>query len=153
MLTIDHLTKTYPGGKTAVRDLSLHVVPGDIYGFIGHNGAGKTTTIKAAVGLLEFEEGDIRINGVSIRQDPLTCKRTFAYIPDDPLLYPYLTGQQYLDFVADVFEVARADRTQRTEELARRFGLTDVLGNLISSYSHGMKQKLAILGADRKSVV
>nr|WP_317402119.1 ABC transporter ATP-binding protein [uncultured Gemmiger sp.] len=147
MLTIDHLTKTYPGGKTAVRDLSLHVVPGDIYGFIGHNGAGKTTTIKAAVGLLEFEEGDIRINGVSIRQDPLTCKRTFAYIPDDPLLYPYLTGQQYLDFVADVFEVARADRTQRTEELARRFGLTDVLGNLISSYSHGMKQKLAILGA------
>lgn len=147
MLTIDHLTKTYPGGKTAVRDLSLHVVPGDIYGFIGHNGAGKTTTIKAAVGLLEFEEGDIRINGVSIRQDPLTCKRTFAYIPDDPLLYPYLTGQQYLDFVADVFEVARADRMQRTEELARRFGLTDVLGNLISSYSHGMKQKLAILGA------
>lgn len=147
MLTIDHLTKTYPGGKTAVRDLSLHVVPGDIYGFIGHNGAGKTTTIKAAVGLLEFEEGDIRINGVSIRQDPLTCKRTFAYIPDDPLLYPYLTGQQYLDFVANVFEVARADRTQRTEELARRFGLTDVLGNLISSYSHGMKQKLAILGA------
>lgn len=147
MLTIDHLTKTYPGGKTAVRDLSLHVAPGDIYGFIGHNGAGKTTTIKAAVGLLEFEQGDIRINGVSIRQDPLACKRTFAYIPDDPLLYPYLTGQQYLDFVADVFEVARADRTQRTEELARRFGLTDALGDLISSYSHGMKQKLAILGA------
>lgn len=147
MLTIDHLTKTYPGGKTAVRDLSLHVSPGDIYGFIGHNGAGKTTTIKAAVGLLKFEQGDILINGVSIRQDPLTCKRTFAYIPDDPLLYPYLTGQQYLDFVADVFEVARADRMQRTEGLARRFGLTDVLGDLISSYSHGMKQKLAILGA------
>lgn len=147
MLTIDHLTKTYPGGKTAVRDLSLHVSPGDIYGFIGHNGAGKTTTIKAAVGLLEFEQGDIRIDGVSIRQDPLTCKRTFAYIPDDPLLYPYLTGQQYLDFVADVFEVTRDDRIRRTGELARRFGLTDVLGELTSSYSHGMKQKLAILGA------
>lgn len=147
MLTIDHLTKTYPGGKTAVRDLSLHVSPGDIYGFIGHNGAGKTTTIKAAVGLLEFEQGDIRIDGVSIRQDPLTCKRTFAYIPDDPLLYPYLTGQQYLDFVADVFEVTRDDRIRRTGELARCFGLTDVLGELTSSYSHGMKQKLAILGA------
>lgn len=147
MLTIEHLTKTYPGGKTAVRDLSLHVAPGDIYGFIGHNGAGKTTTIKAAVGLLEFEQGDIRINGISIRQDPLTCKRTFAYIPDDPLLYPYLTGQQYLDFVADVFEVSRADRVRRAETLAKRFGLTDVLGELTSSYSHGMKQKLAILGA------
>lgn len=147
MLTIEHLTKTYPGGKTAVRDLSLHVAPGDIYGFIGHNGAGKTTTIKAAVGLLEFEQGDIRINEVSIKQDPLTCKRTFAYIPDAPLLYPYLTGQQYLDFVADVFEVTRDDRIRRTEELARRFGLTDALGELTSSYSHGMKQKLAILGA------
>lgn len=147
MLTIEHLTKTYPGGKTAVHDLSLHVAPGDIYGFIGHNGAGKTTTIKAAVGLLEFEQGDIRINGISIRQDPLTCKRTFAYIPDDPLLYPYLTGQQYLDFVADVFEVSRADRVRRAETLAKRFGLTDVLGELTSSYSHGMKQKLAILGA------
>lgn len=147
MLTIEHLTKTYPGGKTAVRDLSLHVAPGDIYGFIGHNGAGKTTTIKAAVGLLEFEQGDIRINEVSIKQDPLTCKRTFAYIPDDPLLYPYLTGQQYLDFVADVFEVTRDDRIRRTEDLARRFGLTDALGELTSSYSHGMKQKLAILGA------
>lgn len=147
MLTIEHLTKTYPGGKTAVRDLSLHVAPGDIYGFIGHNGAGKTTTIKAAVGLLEFEQGDIRIGGVSIKQDPLTCKRTFAYIPDDPLLYPYLTGQQYLDFVADVFEVTRDDRIRRTGELARLFGLTDALGELTSSYSHGMKQKLAILGA------
>lgn len=147
MLTIEHLTKTYPGGKTAVRDLSLHVAPGDIYGFIGHNGAGKTTTIKAAVGLLEFEQGDIRIGGVSIRQDPLTCKRTFAYIPDDPLLYPYLTGQQYLDFIADVFEVTRTDRIRRTGELAGRFGLTNALGELTSSYSHGMKQKLAILGA------
>lgn len=147
MLTIEHLTKTYPGGKTAVRDLSLHVAPGDIYGFIGHNGAGKTTTIKAAVGLLAFEQGDIRIDGVSIRQDPLACKQTFAYIPDDPLLYPYLTGQQYLDFVADVFAVSRTDRSRRTGELARQFGLTDVLGDLISSYSHGMKQKLAILGA------
>lgn len=147
MLTIEHLTKTYPGGKTAVRDLSLHVEPGDIYGFIGHNGAGKTTTIKAAVGLLPFEAGDIRIGGVSIREDPLACKRMFAYIPDDPLLYPYLTGQQYLDFMADVFEVSRADRTRRTQELAQIFGLSDALGDLTSSYSHGMKQKLAILGA------
>lgn len=147
MLTIEHLTKTYPGGKTAVRDLSLHVESGDIYGFIGHNGAGKTTTIKAAVGLLPFETGDIRIGGISIREDPLACKRMFAYIPDDPLLYPYLTGQQYLDFMADVFEVSRADRTRRTEELAQTFGLSDALGDLTSSYSHGMKQKLAILGA------
>ena len=147
MLTIEHLTKIYPGGKTAVQDLNLHVAPGDIYGFIGHNGAGKTTTIKAAVGLLPFEQGDIRIYGVSIRQDPLACKRTFAYLSDDPLLYPYLTGQQYLNFVADVFEVSRADRIRRTEELASTFGISDVLGELTSAYSHGMKQKLAILGA------
>lgn len=136
MLTIEHLTKTYPGGKTAVRDLSLHVESGDIYGFIGHNGAGKTTTIKAAVGLLPFEAGDIRIGGISIREDPLACKRMFAYIPDDPLLYPYLTGQQYLDFMADVFEVSRADRTRRTEELAQTFGLSDALGDLTSSYAY-----------------
>ena len=147
MLTIEHLTKIYPGGKTAVQDLNLHVAPGDIYGFIGHNGAGKTTTIKAAVGLLPFEQGDIRIDGVSIRQDPLACKRTFAYLSDDPLLYPYLTGQQYLNVVADVFEVSRADRIRRTEELASTFGISDVLGELTSAYSHGMKQKLAILGA------
>lgn len=147
MLTIEHLTKIYPGGKTAVQDLNLHVAPGDIYGFIGHNGAGKTTTIKAAVGLLPFEQGDIRIDGVSIRQDPLACKRTFAYLSDEPLLYPYLTGQQYLNFIADVFEVSRADRIRRTEELASTFGISDVLGELTSAYSHGMKQKLAILGA------
>lgn len=147
MLTIEHLTKIYPGGKTAVQDLNLHVAPGDIYGFIGHNGAGKTTTIKAAVGLLPFEQGDIRIDGISIRQDPLACKRTFAYLSDEPLLYPYLTGQQYLNFVADVFEVSRADRIRRTEELASPFGISDVLGELTSAYSHGMKQKLAILGA------
>lgn len=147
MLTIEHLTKIYPGGKTAVQDLNLHVAPGDIYGFIGHNGAGKTTTIKAAVGLLPFEQGDIRIDGVSIRQDPLACKRTFAYLSDEPLLYPYLTGQQYLNFVADVFEVSRADRIRRMEELASTFGIADVLGELTSAYSHGMKQKLAILGA------
>lgn len=147
MLTIEHLTKIYPGGKTAVQDLNLHVAPGDIYGFIGHNGAGKTTTIKSAVGLLPFEQGDIRIDGISIRQDPLACKRTFAYLSDEPLLYPYLTGQQYLNFVADVFEVSRADRIRRTEELASTFGISDVLGELTSAYSHGMKQKLAILGA------
>lgn len=147
MLTIEHLSKTYPGGKTAVRDLSLHVAPGDIYGFIGHNGAGKTTTIKAAVGLLDFEGGDILIDGVSIRQDPLACKRVFAYIPDDPLLFPYLTGQQYLDFMADVFEVPRAQRQRRAGQLAETFGLRDALGELTSAYSHGMKQKLAVVGA------
>lgn len=147
MLNIQHLCKTYPGGKAAVRDVSLRVAPGDIYGFIGHNGAGKTTTIKAAVGLLEFEAGDILIDGVSIRQNPLTCKRTFAYIPDQPLLYPYLTGRQYLDFMADVFEVPRDLRQRRAGELTQTFGLSDALGELIGAYSHGMKQKLAIVGA------
>lgn len=147
MLRIEHLTKTYPGGKTAVRDLSLHVCPGDITGFIGHNGAGKTTTIKAAVGILEFDEGEIFIDGIPMRQDPLACKQKLAYIPDNPDLYPYLTGIQYLNFVADLFGVSARDRSARVERYAGAFGITGVLGDMISSYSHGMRQKLAVTAA------
>lgn len=147
MLRIEHLTKTYPGGKVAVRDLCLHVEPGDIYGFIGHNGAGKTTTIKAAVGLLDFESGRILIDGHSIQQEPMECKRSFAYLPDDPVLFPYLTGMQYLRFVADVFAVPAELRRERIEKETSVLGLRDALGALISTYSHGMKQKLAIAAA------
>lgn len=147
MLRIEHLTKTYPGGKTAVRDLSLHVCPGDITGFIGHNGAGKTTTIKAAVGILEFDEGEIFIDGIPMRQDSLACKQKLAYIPDNPDLYPYLTGIQYLNFVADLFGVSARDRSARVERYAGAFGITGVLGDMISSYSHGMRQKLAVTAA------
>ena len=147
MLRIEHLTKTYPGGKVAVRDLCLHVEPGDIYGFIGHNGAGKTTTIKAAVGLLDFESGRILIDGHSIQQEPMECKRSFAFLPDDPVLFPYLTGMQYLRFVADVFAVPAELRRERIEKETSVLGLRDALGALISTYSHGMKQKLAIAAA------
>ena len=147
MLRIEHLTKTYPGGKTAVRDLSLHVCPGDITGFIGHNGAGKTTTIKAAVGILEFDEGEIFIDGIPMWQDPLACKQKLAYIPDNPDLYPYLTGIQYLNFVADLFGVSARGRSARVERYAGAFGITGVLGDMISSYSHGMRQKLAVTAA------
>lgn len=147
MLEIDHLTKTYRGGKTAVKELCLDVEPGDIYGFIGHNGAGKTTTIKCVVGLQDFDGGDVRICGTSIRQDPLRCKSLFAYIPDDPDLYGYLTGIQYLDFVADIFGVPGELRSSRIAEYADALALTPALGDLVSSYSHGMKQKLAIIGA------
>lgn len=147
MLRIEHLTKTYPGGKVAVRDLCLHVEPGDIYGLIGHNGAGKTTTIKAAVGLLDFESGRILIDGHSIQQEPMECKRSFAYLPDDPVLFPYLTGMQYLRFVADVFAVPAELRRERIEKETSVLGLRDALGALISTYSHGMKQKLAIAAA------
>ena len=147
MLRIEHLTKTYPGGKTAVRDLSLHVCPGDITGFIGHNGAGKTTTIKAAVGILEFDEGEIFIDGIPMRQDPLACKQKLAYIPDNPDLYPYLTGIQYLNFIADIFGIPAAERWARIEPYADAFELTGDLGQPISAYSHGMKQKLAIIAA------
>ena len=147
MLRIEHLTKTYPGGKVAVRDLCLHVEPGDIYGFIGHNGAGKTTTIKAAVGLLDFESGRILIDGHSIQQEPMECKRSFSYLPDDPVLFPYLTGMQYLRFVADVFAVPAELRRERIEKETSVLGLRDALGALISTYSHGMKQKLAIAAA------
>lgn len=146
MLNIQHLTKAY-GGKKAVDDLSLHIRPGEIYGFIGHNGAGKTTTLKSCCGILQFDEGDILVDGVSIRQDPLACKRRLAYIPDNPDLYEYMTGIQYLDFVADVFGVTAAGRAGRIRRYGDAFGLTEDLAQPVSAYSHGMKQKLAILSA------
>lgn len=146
MLQIEHLTKTY-GEKKAVDDLSLHILPGEIYGFIGHNGAGKTTTLKSVAGILRFDAGEIRIGGTSIRTDPLACKRKLAYIPDNPDLYDYMTGIQYLNFIANIFGVSAADRQARIHELAGRFELTDDLAQPIAAYSHGMKQKLAIISA------
>ncbi len=147
MLNIKNLTKTYKGGKVAVSNLSLDVESGDIYGFIGHNGAGKTTTIKSVVGIIDFEEGDILIDGVSIRDDPISCKSKTAYLPDNPDLYEYLTGIQYLTFMADVFGVPKREREHLISTYSDGFELTSSLGDLISSYSHGMKQKLAIIGA------
>lgn len=147
MLEIRNLTKTYKGGKKAVANLNLTVQPGDIYGFIGHNGAGKTTTIKCIVGIHDFEEGEIRIDGNSIKTDSMKCKSVLAYIPDNPDLYEYLTGIQYLNFMADVFGIDAAEREKRIREEADAFEITPALGDLISSYSHGMKQKLAIIGA------
>ena len=146
MLCIQHLTKRY-GEKKAVDDLSLHIAPGEIYGFIGHNGAGKTTTLKAVVGILPFEEGEITINGVSVKTDPLTCKRQLAYIPDNPDLYDYMTGSKYLDFIADIFGVGAEERQERIRKYADLFELTDDLAQPIAAYSHGMKQKLAIISA------
>ena len=146
MLRIEHLTKTY-GEKKAVDDLSLHIAPGEIYGFIGHNGAGKTTTLKSIAGILQFDAGDIRIGGTSIREDPLACKRMMAYIPDNPDLYEYMTGIKYLNFIADIFGVSADDRQARIRDYAARFELTDDLAQPIAAYSHGMKQKLAIISA------
>lgn len=146
MLQIEHLTKTY-GEKKAMDDLSLHILPGEIYGFIGHNGAGKTTTLKSVAGILRFDAGEIRIDGTSIRTDPLACKRKLAYIPDNPDLYDYMTGIQYLNFIANIFGVSAADRQVRIRELAERFELTNDLAQPIAAYSHGMKQKLAIISA------
>lgn len=146
MLNIEHLTKVY-GEKKAVDDLTLHIRPGEICGFIGHNGAGKTTTLKACCGILQFEGGDIRVDGISVRDDPLECKRRLAYLPDDPVLYDYMTGMQYLDFIADVFGVDGPTRAARICAGAERFGLTEALALPIAAYSHGMKQKLAILAA------
>ena len=146
MLDIQHLTKTY-GEKKAVDDLTLHIAPGEIYGFIGHNGAGKTTTLKAAVGILQFDSGEITVGGRSIRTDPLGCKRQLAYIPDNPDLYDYMTGIKYLSFVADVFGVNAATRQARIREYAELFELTGDLAQPIAAYSHGMKQKLSIIAA------
>ena len=146
MLNIEHLTKFY-GGKKAVDDLSLHIAPGEIYGFIGHNGAGKTTTLKAAVGILAFDTGEITVGGVSLKQDPLACKKQIAYIPDNPDLYDFMSGIKYLHFIADVFGVSAEDRTARIKKYADLFELTDDLAQPISAYSHGMKQKLAIIAA------
>ena len=146
MLKIEHLTKIY-SSKKAVDNLSLHIAPGEIYGFIGHNGAGKTTTLKSVVGILQFEQGEIYINGKSIRQNPLACKRELAYIPDNPDLYEYMTGLKYLNFIADVFGIDFALRQQRIAYYANLFELTNDLAQPIAAYSHGMKQKLAIIAA------
>jgi len=146
MLRIEHLTKTY-GEKKAVDDLSLHIAPGEIYGFIGHNGAGKTTTLRSVAGILQFDAGEITIGGVSVREDPLACKKQIAYIPDNPDLYDYMSGIQYLNFIADVFAVPAAIRKDRIAKYAAIFELTDDLAQPISAYSHGMKQKLAIISA------
>lgn len=147
MLEIKNLTKTYKGGYRAVDNLSLKVEAGDIFGFIGHNGAGKSTTIKSVVGVLDFDGGDIFINGRSIKTEPIECKKVTAYIPDNPELYEHLTGIQYLNFMGDVFGVDKQTRTEKIGKYAEVFEITSNLGDLISSYSHGMKQKLAIIGA------
>lgn len=147
MLKIEHFSKQYKGGKKAVDDLTLTVEAGDIYGFIGHNGAGKTTTIRAIVGVLDFEEGTIEIDGHSVQKEPLACKQVTAYIPDNPDLYEHLTGIQYLNFIADMFEVSKTDRETLITKYAEAFDITQNLGDLISSYSHGMKQKLAVTSA------
>lgn len=146
MLKIEHLTKTF-GEKKAVDDLSLHIAPGEIYGFIGHNGAGKTTTLKSVVGIQKFDEGEITVCGTSIKADPLTCKKQIAYIPDNPDLYEYMTGIKYLNFIADIFGIGSAERMERIHKYADIFELTADLAQPIASYSHGMKQKLAIISA------
>lgn len=146
MLNIEHLTKAY-GEKKAVDNLSLHIAPGEIYGFIGHNGAGKTTTLKSVVGILQFDAGEITIDGISIKENPLKCKRRFAYIPDNPDLYDYMTGIKYLNFIADIFGVGANERQARIRKYADAFELTADLAQPIAAYSHGMKQKLAIIAA------
>ena len=146
MLNIEHLTKTY-GEKKAVDDLNLHIRPGEIYGFIGHNGAGKTTTLKSVAGILQFDAGEIYIGGDSVREKPLECKRKIAYIPDNPDLYEYMTGIKYLNFIADIFGVDAALRRERIRRYADAFELTGDLAQPIAAYSHGMKQKLAIIAA------
>ena len=144
MLHIDHLTKSY-GSKKAVDDLTLHISPGEIYGFIGHNGAGKTTTLRSVAGIQSFDSGEITIGGRSIRTDPLACKQMLGYIPDNPDLYDYMTGIRFLNFIADVYGVSAEDRKRRIDEVAGRLELTNDLGQPIASYSHGMKQKLAVV--------
>ena len=146
MLKISHLTKCF-GDKTAVDDLSLHIAPGEIYGFIGHNGAGKTTTLKSVVGIQNFDSGEILIDGVSITEDPLSCKKKIAYIPDNPDMYEYMTGIKYLNFIADVFGIGASDRQARIADYAERFEIRKNLAEPIAAYSHGMKQKLALVGA------
>ena len=147
MLEIRHYSKSYGAGKKAADDVTLSVMSGDIYGFIGHNGAGKSTTIRAVVGVLDFTEGEITIDGHSVKDEPMACKRITAYIPDNPDLYENLTGIQYLNFIADVFAISAEEREKRIRKYADLFEITDDLGDLISAYSHGMKQKLAIISA------
>ena len=147
MLLIDHLTKHYKGSKKGITDLSLHIKPGDLYAFIGHNGAGKTTTLKCVAGIQGFDAGSIKVNGLDILEHPLECKRALAYIPDNPDIYEYLTGIQYLNFIADVFGVSAGEREEQIRRYGDMFELTASLGDLISTYSHGMKQKLALISA------
>lgn len=146
MLKINNYTKIY-GKKIAVDNVSIHIKPGEIYGFIGHNGAGKTTTLKACAGILNFEQGDILIDGVSIKDKPMECKKKMAYIPDNPDLYGFLSGAAYLNFVADVYNVPKKLRTERIEAYAAKYGIEEDLGTPINSYSHGMRQKIAIIAA------
>lgn len=146
MLQIKHLTKTY-GNKIAVKDLSLHIKPGEIYGFIGHNGAGKTTTLRSVVGIQQFDQGEILIAGKNNQEDPLACKKVIAYIPDNPDLYEFMTGYKYLNFVADIYGVDSILRQESIQKYGDLFEITQDLGQPISTYSHGMKQKLAIIAA------
>lgn len=146
MLRIENLTKNY-GEKRVVDNLSLHILPGEIYGFIGHNGAGKTTTIKSCCGILQFDSGNVFIDGISIKENAIECKKRIAYIPDNPDLYEFMTGLQYLNFVADIFGVSTSERKERINKYSALFEIADDLSSLISQYSHGMKQKLAIISA------
>mgnify|MGYP004477532251 FL=1 len=146
MLEINHYTKRY-GDKKAVDDLTLHIAPGEIYGFIGHNGAGKTTTLKACAGILQFDEGEIKIGGINIKDDPLACKKITAYIPDNPDLYDFMSGIKYLNLIADIFEVGEKERGERIKKYADMFEIAPDLSQPIASYSHGMKQKLALISA------
>ena len=147
MLVIDHLDKKYKGTDKGVTDITIHVEPGDIFAFIGHNGAGKTTLLKAITGIHEFDKGEVTIDGIKLKDDPIEVKKRFAYIPDNPDIYEFLTGIQYLQLIADVFGVSSADRENLVTEYATRLEIIDSLGDLISSYSHGMKQKLVIISA------
>lgn len=151
MLQIKNLVKSFPGGVRAVDNVSLHVAPGDIYGFIGHNGAGKTTTIKCVTGLYDFDEGEIYVDGKSVKEDPMACKMVSAYIPDNPDLYDHLTCMQYLNFIADIYRIPKEPRAEKIKYYADILELSSRLGEPIGSFSHGMKQKVAII--DRKSVV
>jgi len=146
MLRIEHLTKSY-GAKKAVDDLSLRIAPGELYAFIGHNGAGKTTTIKSCCGILNFEKGDIFIDGISIRENPLACKQIMAYLPDNPDLYEFMSGIGYLNFIADIFRIPEKEREDKIARYADMFEITDDLAQPINAYSHGMKQKLALISA------
>lgn len=146
MLKINNLTKKY-ADKVAVNNLSLHIAPGEIYGFIGHNGAGKTTTLKSIAGILDYDSGEILIDGKSAKSEPMACKAVTAYIPDNPDIYDFMTGIQYLNFIADVFKVSESERTSRISEYAKMFEIEDSLNDLIGTYSHGMKQKLVIISA------
>lgn len=147
MLKIEHLSKQYRGSQKGIFDLTLHIKPGDLYAFIGHNGAGKTTALKCIAQIHDFDSGNIYIDGLDIKKDSLECKRRIAYIPDNPDLYEFLTGMQYLNFIADIFNLSVNEREKRIQSYSDRFELTPYLGNLISTYSHGMKQKLTIISA------